>query len=131
MKNFESIPEAVAELNEWFWSHQADLPAELVELLRPLLGYVSSPVDTMVHCVEIMYAWRQSIDPAGREIAAGIASFCSLRGFHSMPERGDSIAAAIVRAPKKADIEPLENWKPKPKVEEVEPAATPTPAQTG
>lgn len=121
MRNFESISDAVAALNEWFWTNLSTIPTGAAEQLRPFLGYVGSPVDTMVHCSEIIYAFRDQIGEEGLEIAAGVASLCAQSNFHGMIERGQQMSRALLRAPKKGDPAPLERWLPAKEEEELPP----------
>jgi hypothetical protein len=99
MQQFEGITAAADAVNEWFWSRKNSLSEELVGIIQPLLGPTKSAVDLVVKTAEEIYKRRDDLDGPTLQLAAGLASFCYLWGFHGMDEeaRGQKMSLALRR----------------------------------
>lgn len=99
MQSFDNITEAADAVNEWFWTNKNDMADDLVEAVQLHIGPTKSAVDLIVKTTEAIYARRATLDNAALQLAAGLASFASVWGFHDMADddRGQRIASALLR----------------------------------
>lgn len=99
MQYFDNITEAADAVNEWFWTTKNDLPEDLANIVQPLLGPTKSAVDLVVKTAEAIYARRTDLDGPTLQLAAGLANFCQLWGFHGMDQdgRGQKMSLALRR----------------------------------
>lgn len=99
MQYFDNITEAAEAVNEWFWTGKNGMADDLVEIVQPLVGPTKSAVDLVVKTSEAIYARRATLDGPALQLAAGLASFAGVWGFHGMAEdnRGQRMALALRR----------------------------------
>lgn len=135
----EFAPDLVSlhtNLQRFMMTSAAGLPEHTREALLEAAGH-PSPVDRVVNSAEALYAAKSDLDADGRVIAAQLAQFAAMNGWHGMSERGLKIAQAMQRiggyaAPPGStwpsaedDPEPLERFLDTPVTD---PAAPPAPA---
>lgn len=100
MRVFTGIAEAADAATDAFNDYRADLPAHLVDKVRPHTRTGSSPVDLIVHFTEAVYAnsggrrakGEKDLPKEVLEVAAGTANLINLDGYHG---RLDDRAAAM------------------------------------
>lgn len=99
MQYFDNITEAAEAVNEWFWTNKASMAEDLVGIVQPYVGPTKSAVDLVVNTAEGIYARRDNLDAATLQLAAGLAAFAGVWGFHGMADdnRGQRMAFALRR----------------------------------
>lgn len=99
MQYFDNITEAADAVNEWFWTNKNDMADDLVAAVQPYIGPTKSAVDLIVKSAEAIYARRSTLDAPTLQLAAGLASYSAIWGFHDMADddRGERMAAALLR----------------------------------
>lgn len=93
---FTDLPGIAAELQRFLITHAAALPEAARENLITFGGH-PSPVDRIVKSAEALYAVRDELPEAALDMAAQLAQFAALNGWHEMSARGMAIAAALQR----------------------------------
>lgn len=83
-------------LQRYMMMGAAGLPEHTREALLEAAGH-PSPVDRVVNSAEALYAVKGDLDADGRVMAAQLAQFAAMNGWHGMSERGLQIAQAMQR----------------------------------
>jgi hypothetical protein len=97
--SFTSVSEAARAVQDFLYDRDAHIPDDLREKLRNLVGPTTSPVDTVVHGAEMIYARKDELSPELLELAAGLALVGQQYNFHGMAneDRGSKMALAFMR----------------------------------
>lgn len=99
MITIDSIPSAVLAIDDFRMAHGAALADDLRDKVREIAS-APSPVDSCVSMAELLYARRDDLPDAGRELGAALASFCAQNGWHGMlaDNRGQQMMAVMLDA---------------------------------
>ena len=92
----ESFTDVLSNLQRFMMLNASSLPDPTIEHLLASANH-PSPVDRIVNSVEALYAVKDDLDKAGRDITGQMAQFVALNGFHGMQERGQQINQAMNR----------------------------------
>lgn len=98
MQTFASITDARNGIADFRADHFGDLPEELRARFRELSGS-PSPVDQIVGVGEFLYANRDRLPDAGRDLVGALISFATINAWHGLldDDRGNLIAQAMRR----------------------------------
>lgn len=93
---FSSLTDLTVALQRFTVLSGAALPEHTREQLIEFSGH-PSPVDRVVNVAEALYAARDELTNEGRDMAAQLAQFAAVNGWHGMTERGAAMAAVLQR----------------------------------
>lgn len=91
-----SFPDLLSNLSRFLMENASSLPERTREQVVASIGH-PSPVVRIVDTAEALYAAKTELTKEGRDIAAQLAQFAAVNGFHGMSERGQQIAQAMNR----------------------------------
>lgn len=129
------LPALSSKLLSFMMTGAAALPDHTREALIEFAAH-PSPVDRVVFSAEALFAVKDELEKDGRDIAAQLAQYAAVNGWHGMEARGVAIASALQRIggykapansawpPASEDPEPLERFLP---AAEPEPENRPAP----
>jgi hypothetical protein len=97
VSSFVGIADAADNIRKWIFLNEDTLPEHLSTRLKELSSLGTSPVDTLVKFVEMVYANPTEFDDTAKGIAAGAALVGEFYNFHGLADehRGSLISQVL------------------------------------
>jgi hypothetical protein len=91
MQTFEDFTTARRAITKFQIQNDADIPDNFRERFEKLCDS-PSPVDQIVSVGEFIYANREKMSDAAKDLATGLIGFANVNGFHGLQENGRGAA---------------------------------------